>query len=65
MARSNEEKPGGGMLAMAVLIAVCCALPLLLLSGISLATFVPSWRVIGVVMIVVGAIGLIWYLKRR
>lgn len=65
MTRDDEGKPRGGMLAMAVLVVVCCALPLLLLSGISLAALVPSWRVVGVVMAVIGGVGVIWYLKRR
>ena len=65
MNRDHEAKPSRGTLAMAVLVVVCCAIPLLLLSGISLAAFVPSWRVVGVVLAVIGGIGLIWYLKRR
>ena len=65
MNRDHEAKPSRATLAMAVLVVVCCAIPLLLLSGISLAAFVPSWRVVGVVLAVIGGIGLIWYLKRR
>ncbi len=65
MNRDDKAKPRGGTLAMAVLIALCCAIPLLLLSGISLAAFVPSWRVVGIVLAVTGAIGVVWYLKRK
>lgn len=61
----DKVKTGGGRLVMAVLVVVCCALPLLLLSGISLAVLVPSWRVIGIVLAVLGGLGVIWYRMRR
>jgi hypothetical protein len=43
---------------------LCCGIPLLLLSGVSLAFLVPSWPVVGSVVAVIGVIGFIWYLKR-
>lgn len=41
----------------------CCGIPLLLLSGVSLATIFPSWPVIGGGIAVLGIIGLVWYLR--
>jgi hypothetical protein len=43
---------------------LCCGIPLLLLSGVSLAFLVPDWPVAGGVVAVIGVIGFIWYLKR-
>lgn len=43
---------------------LCCGIPLLLLSGVSLVFLVPSWPVVGSVAAVIGVIGFIWYLKR-
>lgn len=43
---------------------LCCGIPLLLLSGVSLAFLVPDWPVVGGVVAVIGVIGFIWYLKR-
>lgn len=63
----NDEKPDGlarliGLFA--VLHLFCCGIPLLLLSGVSLAFLMPSWPVIGAVLAVVGVVDFIWYLKR-
>ncbi|TDX28381.1 hypothetical protein DFO67_11081 [Modicisalibacter xianhensis] len=43
---------------------LCCGIPLLLLSGVSLAFLFPIWPVVGGVVAVIGVIGFIWYLKR-
>lgn len=48
----------------AILHILCCGIPLLLLSSVSLAFLVPSWPVIGSILAVLGVIGFIWYLKR-
>lgn len=48
----------------AVLHLFCCGIPLLLLSGVSLAFLVPTWPVAGAILAVIGVIGFIWYLKR-
>ena len=50
--------------AFAGLHLLCCGIPLLLLSGVSLPFLVPSWPVMGGLFAVVGVIGFIWYLKR-
>jgi hypothetical protein len=50
--------------AFAGLHLLCCGIPLLLLSGVSLAFLMPSWPVMGGLFAVVGVIGFIWYLKR-
>lgn len=63
----NDEDPnksGPSFALFAVLHLLCCGIPLLLLSGISLAFLVPSWPVTGVILAVVGVIGFVWYLKR-
>lgn len=42
---------------LAGLHALCCGLPLLL-SGVSLATIVPTWPVIGVMLALLGIVGI-------
>ena len=43
---------------------ICCGVPLLLLSGFSLATVFPSWPVIGGGTAALGIVGFIWYLRK-
>lgn len=43
---------------------LCCGLPLLLVSGVSLATVFPSWPVIGGLLAVLGLIGFLWYVRK-
>lgn len=43
---------------------LCCGIPLLLLSGVSLATLVPSWPVAGGALALVGLVGFVWYLRK-
>lgn len=61
--QSESGRPGGFWL-FAVLHLVCCGIPLLLLSGVSLAFLAPSWPMIGGALAVLGIIGFVWYLKR-
>ncbi|MBX9591711.1 MAG: hypothetical protein K2Z25_18185 [Beijerinckiaceae bacterium] len=56
--------PRGTFLFIAALHILCCGVPLLLLSGVSLAFLVPLWPVAGAILAVVGVIGFAWYLKR-
>lgn len=63
MNRSPEERRGPFAL-FAVLHLICCGLPLLLLSGVSLAFVAPYWPVAAGVLAVLGVVGFIWYLKR-
>lgn len=62
----NAEKEGGGkwIWLFAVAHLLCCGLPLLLLSGISIATFLKSNAAIAIGLAVLGVVGFIWYLKR-
>lgn len=48
---------------LAGLHALCCGLPLLLLSGVSLATILPSWPVIGVMLALLGIVGVTRHLR--
>ena len=43
---------------------ICCGIPLLLLSGVSLATILPSWPVIGGGTAALGIVGFIWYSRK-
>ena len=43
---------------------LCCGIPLLLLSGVSLATIFPSWPALGGGMAAIGVIGFVWYLRK-
>ncbi len=49
---------------LSVLHVLCCGLPLLLLSGVSLATIFPSWPVVGSILAVLGVVGFVWYLRK-
>jgi hypothetical protein len=67
-ARSRVRNPGEhrrpGIVA-AVLVLICCAaIPLLLLSGVSLAFLAPYWPLAGVALALLGIIAFIWYVKR-
>jgi hypothetical protein len=48
----------------ALLHALCCGVPLLLLSVVSFQFIVPWWPVLGTALMVLGVVGFIWYLKR-
>ena len=43
---------------------ICCGLPLLLFSGVSLATIFPSWAVIGVGLALLGIVGFTLHFRR-
>jgi hypothetical protein len=60
----HSEERRAPFILFAILHLVCCGIPLLLLSGISLAFLVPSWPLAGAALAVLGVIGFIWYLKR-
>jgi len=48
----------------AVLHFICCGLPLLLLSGVSLAFIAPYWPVAAGALALLGIVGFVWYFKR-
>lgn len=52
------------MALFAVLHFLCCGVPLLILSGVSLAFLRPAWPVMGGILAVFGIVGFIWYLRR-
>jgi hypothetical protein len=52
------------VMLIAVLHLLCCGIPLLLLSGVSLAFLAPHWPLIGLGLAVLGVVGFIWYLWR-
>lgn len=65
MENEIETKSGGpGVALFAVLHVLCCGLPLLLLSGVSLATLWSKWPVVAGALAIIGVVGFIWYLKR-
>lgn len=55
---------GFAVTLIAGLHVLCCGLPLLLLSGVSLATIFPSWPVLGASLALLGIVGFIWYLRK-
>jgi hypothetical protein len=61
---ANGSNSGLGFALFAVLHFLCCGIPLLILSGVSLAFLRPAWPVIGSVLAALGVVGFIWYLKR-
>lgn len=60
----NPEERRGSMLVIAVLHMFCCGIPLLLLSGVSLAFVLPYWPVAAGTFALLGIVGFVWYLKR-
>lgn len=60
----NQQKESLGVSRFAALHFVCCGLPLLLLSGVSLARFWNHWPAIAGGVAIVGVIGFVWYFKR-
>lgn len=63
--KTEYGRPPTGLIpVLALLHFVCCGLPLLLLSGFSLAFLAPYWPWAAGVLAVVGVIGFGWYLKR-
>lgn len=43
---------------------LCCGVPLLLLSGVSLVTLIPSLPVAGGIVALLGVVGLVWYRRK-
>ena len=66
MASADNEASGSGraVVLFAILHFICCGLPLLLLSGVSLAFLAPLWPVAAGMLAVLGVVGFAWYLKR-
>lgn len=59
-------KPPAGFAVglVAGLHVLCCGLPLLLLSGVSLTTLLPKWPAIAIVLAALGLVGFVWYLRK-
>lgn len=55
---------GFAVTLIAGLHVLCCGLPLLLLSGVSLAAIFPAWPVLGAILALLGIVGFIWYLRK-
>lgn len=62
--RSKSDDVRGPGILLAVVLLVCCALPFLAVSGVSLVFIKPYWPAIGIAIAVVGIIGFAWYVKR-
>lgn len=62
--KTENESGGKWIWLFAIAHLLCCGVPLLLLSGISLATFFKSNTAIAIGLAVLGVVGFIWYLKR-
>ncbi len=58
--RVAEAPIGFAVTLIAGLHVLCCGLPLLLLSGVSLATISPSWSVLGATLALLGSVGSVW-----
>jgi hypothetical protein len=60
----DPEEPRALGFLLAVVLVICCALPFLLASGVSLAFIKPYWPLIGGALAIAGVVGFIWYVKR-
>ena len=63
--RAGGPKLSSLAFLFAALHLVCCGLPLLLLSGVSLAFLRPGWPMLSISLAVLGLVGFLWYCKRR
>ena len=52
------------IIALGTLHALCCGLPLLLLSGVSLTTIFPASPLVGGTLALFGLAGIVWYRKQ-
>ena len=52
------------IIVLGALHALCCGLPLLLLSGVSLTAILPTSPISGVILAVLGLVGLGWHLQK-
>ena len=64
MTTTSKSGSGRGIVVFALLHFACCGLPLLLLSGVSLAFLAPYWPVAAGILAVLGAVGFVWYIRR-
>lgn len=62
--KHGYQKERDAVVLLAVLYMVCCGLPLLLLSSISLASIYAHWPVLAAALVVLGAVGFAWVRKR-
>lgn len=53
------------IVVLSVLHALCCGLPLLFLSGVSLTTILPTSPMIGGILALLGLAGFVWHRKKR
>lgn len=60
----KKEKVGPAIWLFAVIHMLCCGLPLLLLSGVSIIAFFENNPFVAISLAVLGLIGFVWYLKR-
>ena len=64
MSTSNKRDSSRNVVLFALFHVVCCGLPLLLISGVSLAFLTPYWPVAAGILTFLGVIGFAWYLRR-
>lgn len=62
---NQKKKSSTGLIAfVAVAHMLCCGLPLLLASGLSLPFLLRSWPVLALLGAGLGVAGFVWYFKR-
>jgi hypothetical protein len=61
-----KAKPplGFAIVLLGAFHVLCCGVPLLLLSGISLAVLVPNWPLAAGVLALIGVLGLVRYVRK-
>lgn len=64
MTSDDDGGANRGILLFAVLHVLCCGIPLLVLSGVSLAFVAPYWPVAAGLLALLGLIGFTWYVRR-
>ena len=61
---TSKEGVGKGVWLFAIAHMLCCGVPLLILSGVSIFTLLKTHVIISISLALLGIIGFIWYLKR-
>ena len=64
MTDRRPDQPSRPGILVAIILLICCAAPLLLASGVSLAFVQPYWPLIGAALAIAGVVAFVWYVIR-
>jgi len=62
--KPDKTSNGAGIALFAILHVLCCGLPLLAFSGVSITAFFSKHPVLAVILAEIGLVSFIWYVNR-